>query len=295
MKVVNLNQGTQEWHDWRLAGLGSSESPVIMGISPYKTAHRLFKERRGLVKEDNADRSYIFAQGHKYESIIRTECEKLIGCEMRPLCGEHEEFSYLHASLDGFDVSRGILEAKLVGKEVLKSAKKGEIPEHHNCQMQKQMFVTGIDEGLWFGMDFDRNGVVVPVKADKKYSSVLIEKEHLFWQNLCDNKAPELSEDDYFTPDDISKLADLRELKELIANAQIQSDALEQEIIEAYKHPRIMGAGIKLYKACRSGSLTLTKVPEIAKAIEEIKASLDPKYLENFRGKSTEYWTVKVV
>jgi len=35
MKVVDLEQGTPQWLAWRRAGIGASEAPVIMGLSPW--------------------------------------------------------------------------------------------------------------------------------------------------------------------------------------------------------------------------------------------------------------------
>ena len=37
MRIVNLEQGTKEWLEWRRQGITATESSVILGLSPYKT------------------------------------------------------------------------------------------------------------------------------------------------------------------------------------------------------------------------------------------------------------------
>jgi hypothetical protein len=43
---VELVQGSQEWHLWRLQGIGGSDAATILGQNPYHTAAALMAERR---------------------------------------------------------------------------------------------------------------------------------------------------------------------------------------------------------------------------------------------------------
>ncbi|ORS56222.1 hypothetical protein, partial [Escherichia coli] len=132
-----------------------------------------------------------------------------------------------------------VLEAKLVGKEVLeKASNEGEIPAFHYTQMQHQFLVSGADIGNWFGHDGKKTGIVVPIRADIEFIKRLEEREHRFWDDVMNGKIPALSDRDYLIPKDQRLLAELRDAKELAENAQAQYEALRAQAVQFYKHPK---------------------------------------------------------
>jgi putative phage-type endonuclease len=287
---VELQQGTPEWHAFRLEGLGGSDAPVVEGNSPYRTKLQLFREKRGLpslAEEDNS-KEFIFALGHKTEALIREQFFELTGVYMNPMCAIHEKYAHVRASLDGFDSKKyGVMEAKLVGQAVLSRAREeGKIPDHHFTQIQHQCEVTGADVGHWFGHDGKKNGILITVPADREYIARLLEKEHSFWEDVKAGQVPELSPKDYLVPEDDSLLRQLRDAKELAENAQAHYDSLKEKVISTYKHSRIAGAGIKLFQVERQGSVNYKSIPELK--------SLSEEYLDQFRGKGSTSWTIRL-
>lgn len=202
MQIVELDQNSEAWLEWRKAGIGASEAPVVEGISPYRTIRDLFLEKKGVPRIEDEDKSYIFSLGHKTEGLIRKEFQDLMKVEMNPICLVHPEFGYIRASLDGFDPKFGVLEAKLVGQDVLKNARNGVIPKHHYSQMQHQMETAGCDISQYFAHDGKKSGVLVEVKADKEYIKRLLDLEHNFWRDVQENRIPPLSDRDYLIPED---------------------------------------------------------------------------------------------
>lgn len=289
---IEVTQGTPEWHEWRKLGIGSSEAAVIDGTSPYQTVRELFLVRTGQsVPEEDDSKEFIFAKGHKTEALIRKQFQEKMGVEINPICLRHPQFAYLQASLDGFDSTNGVLEGKLVGKDVLKKAEKdGEIPAHHYTQMQHQFLVSGVDIGNWFGHDGKDVGIVVPVRADLEFIKKLEDQEHQFWDDLKTGKIPALSSRDYLYPDHQGPLTELREAKILAKNSEAAYEALKAEIVKLYKHPKIAGGGVKLFKVARSGTIDWLAIPEIAAVLE----NLTPKYLEGFRRPGSESWSIKI-
>lgn len=248
--------------------------------------------------EEDESKEFIFAKGHKTEILIRQQFQERVGVEINPVCFQHSTYKHLLASLDGFHSSLGVLEAKLVGKEVLALALgEGKIPDHHYTQMQHQFGVSGADVGTWFGHDGKSTGAKIEIRADKEFIMRLQDQEHEFWENTLAGKKPSLSDRDYLIPEDQKLLFELREAKEAVENSQINFERLKAQVISQYKHPRIEGGGLKIYKSIRQGSLNVASVPEIAKAIDKVMKlkKMTPQYLEKFRGKGSESWTVKML
>jgi putative phage-type endonuclease len=303
---VDLVQGSPEWHKWRKTGIGGSDAPVIEGTSPYKTPRTLMLEKLGTISEDEDGNDFIFAKGHKTETMIRKQFRELAGVEMVPFCAQHSKFDYIKASLDGFDSKLGVLEAKLVGADVISLARKdGTIPKHHYTQIQHQLEVTGCDVAQWFGHDGKKAGVIVPVTYDKEFVKRLLDMEHGFWANLKAGTIPALTERDYLYPEDLKLLADLREMKELSENAALQFDELKKNL-DSYGHNKVAGAGVKAFKVTKQGAVKWASIPEVAEAqakieksmseglaeVERIKNNLKPEYVEKFRSAPSSYWSV---
>lgn len=328
MKSVELLQGSPEWHAFRRLGIGGSDAPVVDGSSPYRTLRQLFNEKAGLgASEDSEDKEFIFAKGHKVEALIRAQFQELTGVEMAPLCAVHDKFDHVRASLDGFDPNKfGVLEAKLIGQEVLENARSKKrmkieerIPGHHYTQIQHQLAVTGADVAHWFGHDGKTAGVMLAIKSNKKYQKSLLDQEHRFWDMVMRGEAPPLSDKDYLTPDDLSILNQLYDAKVLMDNAGAEFERLKKLAIETYNHPKIAGSGLKVFKVNRVGSVDPMSIPEVKtaseqaiKAVEETKkaqdaatlalaetmkaamAKLKPDYIERFRSAGSSSWSVTV-
>lgn len=286
MNIVQLVQGSEEWKVWRSGGIGGSDSPVVEGISPYRTPRQLYLEKIGAPAElDEEDNEFIFAKGHKTEGLIREQFRELTKVEMKPVCLVSAKVPCMRASLDGFDSRLGVLEGKLVGHAVLEAARtKKEIPAHHMSQIQHELIVAGADVGHWFGHDGKNTGVLITVQADAKYQRMLILKELDFWNLVQTRNIPPLTDRDYLVPDDIKLLQELRDAKEQAANAQAYYEQIRDRAIDAYKHPRIAGAGIKIFRSERQGSIKYAEIPEIQ--------ALGEGYLNKFRGKGSLSWSV---
>lgn len=291
MNVVSLVQGTPEWRQFRLAGIGGSDAPVVSGDSPYRSPLMLFNEKAlKIVDEEEDEREFIFAKGHKMEKLIRQQFAELTGSPMDPLCAIHDKHDHVRGSFDGFDGKKyGVLEAKYVGKGVLEDARDlGEIPRHHWVQIQHNVEIAGVDLGQWFGHNGD-HGVLIEVKRDAKFIREQLEREHEFWERIKTGNAPALTKLDELTPADLKLLEDLAEAKRLCDNAEAAFEELKEKL-DSYGHPRLRGAGLVCYKSSRQGSIDVKKIPGIKTLLE----SYTERYLEKFRGApSKESWTVR--
>ena len=72
MRVLNLVQGSAEWHKVRSAHFTASEATAMLGLSKHKSRNQLLKEKAtGEVPEVTAQQENIFAAGHEYEAMAR--------------------------------------------------------------------------------------------------------------------------------------------------------------------------------------------------------------------------------
>ena len=51
MKIIPFKQRTPEWYEWRRAGIGASDIPVLTGNSPYTSKRELFLQKKGEGKD----------------------------------------------------------------------------------------------------------------------------------------------------------------------------------------------------------------------------------------------------
>jgi putative phage-type endonuclease len=95
MNVVRMAQGSPEWHAHRRKFRNASETPIVLGISPWTTPHQLWQLKLGLVEQVV---SPAMQRGTELEPVARAAYERQTGHVMQPLVVVDGEYS---ASLDG--------------------------------------------------------------------------------------------------------------------------------------------------------------------------------------------------
>ena len=190
MKFLNLNQGSEEWKEWRKSVVTATDAPIIVGASPYKTPHFLYMQKKGLIPPDMEND--CMKRGSLLEPEARHfyESEKL--CVMEPVVVIHDEHDFLAASLDGLSSDRSvILEIKCNGKANHNLAKKGEICELHKWQMQHQMMVCDVSRCDYLSFDGSK-GVIISYKRDEVMIKRLMKASFDFFICLQTDTEPEL-------------------------------------------------------------------------------------------------------
>lgn len=186
-KIIELIQGSPEWHSWRKDGIGASEAPMVLGLSPYKSAHKLWQEKTGAI-ETKDEGNYIFEKGKEIEARGRAHYELMNDKDCPAMCVEMEDFPFLRASLDGFNAQENFaLELKYVGKNAMGD----EIPPHHMAQLQHQMMVCGAKDITYIRSNDGVKFKADVVKRDDEYIKRLFEAEIKFWQMVQDGIEPD--------------------------------------------------------------------------------------------------------
>src|SRR5689334_11308387 len=98
MKRVPLRQHSPEWDRWRSEGLGASDGPALVGVSPYLTTEKLWEQKTGQASWSQSGHATRWGQSKEPEA--RRLWEDRTGQIFQPACVEHPDYPWLRASLD---------------------------------------------------------------------------------------------------------------------------------------------------------------------------------------------------
>lgn len=164
MQIVNLVQGTPEWHAHRAKHFNASDAPAMMGCSSYKTRSELVKElATGLGQEVDAATQRRFDDGHRFEALARPLAEEIIGEDLSPCVGVNGKFS---ASFDGLTFMHNeAFEHKTLNKALREAMVEGctgeDLPLQYRVQMEQQAMVSGCDRILFMASEWTGDGQLI--------------------------------------------------------------------------------------------------------------------------------------
>lgn len=183
-----MQQSGPIWQQWRQAGIGASDAPIIMGVSPYKTPQELWLEKTG--RRPPFAGNWATERGTRLEPIARHHYEAVTGQIVQPHCREHPDLPWMRASLDGISFEGDlILEIKCPGRADHAQALDGQIPPKYWPQIQHQLAVTGAGICHYWSFDGEK-GALVAARPDREYIAALIERERVFWNCVQEDKEP---------------------------------------------------------------------------------------------------------
>lgn len=189
MRILNLEQGSPDWHKIRKNSIGASDSPSIMGCSPWTNIHELWDQKLGHGKKKS---SAAMQRGHDLEPIARTMFELKTMQDWPPIVAQDEVHDFLIASLDGWNGSE-VLEIKCPGGKDHAIAVQGNIPEKYFPQLQHQMLVTGAD--VCHYVSYSGSAIVhIEVKKNLDYICELL-RRCIRFQELVNQKIKPRMED----------------------------------------------------------------------------------------------------
>lgn len=284
---VDIIQGSPEWHLRRGKHACASDIAAILEEeTAYKTMRDVWFEKSGFGEPEDEDKAFIFARGHEVEAEIRQIFSKHTKIEVKPTCFENGIF---FASLDGYDKALGILEVKLVGKEVLKSIADGILPAHHRIQVQAQLYTSESDKAFYAARAPKvKDPVVVEVGRNEKFIKQMVKKVEAFWETVQSGKVPPLSAADtlFITdPKQVELFNRLKALKTQKDSLDAEYDEIDKLVRALAKHPRVKCGDITISETTRAGSIDYLKIPEVSVLGEE--------YLETFRKKASTFKTIR--
>lgn len=202
MRVVDLEQKSDDWNLWRRSGIGSSDASVLVfGKHFGRSVLQLYKEKLGRLRGKKINPA--MERGNRLEARARQLYEQLTGYRALPLCCVHDTKDHLKASLDGW-VGLGpgqgiVVEIKVPGirwdgSSDHYTALEGEIPEKYVPQLDHALLVTGakVAHYVSYNDEFPRGQQFVPLEhqRDEERLRLLEEIEDLFWAHVLSQNEP---------------------------------------------------------------------------------------------------------
>lgn len=238
MQFISLVQRTPEWHAWRKNGITASESPIILGCSPYKTPWRLWAERTGRLPEPDLSRNPNVQRGVELEDEVRERFAVEHLDMVEPACGEWDENPVFRASFDGLTSDNTPVEIKCpsesVFKDVLARGTESEAYRLYSVQVQHQMLVAGASHGwlVFYCAATDEMREFDIPRDDHVISRIIIEGLK-FFDCVVNNREPPLDpERDVYLPKSEADAAAWRDAAGRYIALQREINALKAKIAD---------------------------------------------------------------
>ena len=233
MKETIKIENEAAWLAMRHNVLTSTEISALYGLSPYKTKFELFHEKRNPLLQ--TEQTEFMKWGNKLESVIAdavAETEKISIKKSDVFVIDRE--LRIGSSFDYFVEDGRVLEIKNVRDIVFSRSwvdANGEIapPMHISLQVQFQMMMLGISEGIVGALVGGNSLKVIHVKADRKIQESMLVKALAFWNDVDENRPPSMTEEEE------NELIE-KEAASIIPDAekQIDADAALEEMVRNY-------------------------------------------------------------
>lgn len=163
MKQLQLEQGSQAWHDARLVHRTASEAPLMMGDSTKGLRNELLRlKKTGESKEVSAwVQRNLYDKGHRLEAQARELLEQDIDEDLFPIVATDDE-GWLLASVDGMTMCGSTLfEHKAWNEELAEMVRSGNLEPEYYWQLEQQLHVTEAEKVIFVVSDGTRNNRVM--------------------------------------------------------------------------------------------------------------------------------------
>lgn len=262
--IVQLKQGTQQWHAYRQSRRNASESAAVLGLSPWMTPYQLWLAKTGRLQ---TPATAAMQRGTDLEPLARAAYELQTGHIMEPLVIEEGPYS---ASLDGMTLDGSlILEIKCPFKgmrsELWEGVSQGQVPQQYVIQIQHQLMVAGADTAhLWV---FDGvQGILHTIERDEMCMQRIRDAWDQFMPYLDSDSPPPLSEGDTHHRSDTGWQQAAQtyiQARQRSEEAAATLDAARAALMSLANHPREQGAGVTVTRYWKQGNIDYKRIPQL--------------------------------
>lgn len=278
-EIIQLEQGSQSWLDYRRSKITATDVSVLMGLNPFKTPYRLYQEKMGLVEPEPENDK--MREGKILEDLARAYFNEVIMDDFKPIVVVND---WKMASLDGMNSRGEILEVKC-GKKSHEQALNKEIAPYYYAQLQWQLHLSGENQVWYLSYRSIQDRIFWRVDRDNAFIEKMIVEAKEFFRRLMEFDPPPLCDRDYVKKDDKDwrMIAHLyNESSRELDICKARNEALRQELIKMSGGQSCRGGGVILTLSTRRGNVDYG-------SIEALK-SID---LDKYRKSSSEVYTIR--
>lgn len=286
-----MEQRSPEWFKARTNRVTGSIVGAILGVAPYMTRvdamRMLVRQREGAEREFKGNIATEWGTNNETGAVVEFEMEAGLTVTPAPFVPYED---WLGASPDGYTSDDGLLEVKcpygLRHDQPPVPFKSAEDQPHYYAQMQIQMLCTG-RRHTWFYQWTPYDTRTERVEYSQEWIDVHLPVLAQFHAEFLaepadDHLAPPRVEID--TPEAHKMVQEWDELAEQLERVtERKKDLLAQMVAMAGEKNAII-AGRKLTLTRKQGAISYGKA---------IKALLPNADLEPYRGKPSDYWSVR--
>jgi putative phage-type endonuclease len=299
MKIVDLIQGSPEWHAHRTNHFNASDAPAMMGVSPYKSRAQLLRETHtGITEAVDAGTQRRFDDGHRFEALARPLAEKLLGEDLYPCVGVSGKLS---ASFDGLTMDESTaFEHKSLNDVIRACQTAADLPIYYRVQMEQQLLVSGAGKCLFMATTWDSDDQCTDERRFMYYSDMDLRRQIVNgWdqfasdldnyqhievaaapvaQAIEDLPALSVSLVGQVTDSNLMQWQGIVKQRIDAINTNLQTD---QDFADAEKMVSFLADGEKKLDLVKEQALSQTRsIDELFRAIDSIKEGMRSKRLE---------------
>lgn len=155
MQIINVQQGSAEWHALRAKHFTASEAPVMMAASSKMRRDELLSMKATGTEREISDwvQTNLFDKGHQQEATARVIVESMIGDELYPATAI-DDMGCLLASFDGMTMMEDTLfEHKMWNASLAAAVRQQELPPEYYWQLEQQLLVSGAERVIFVCSD----------------------------------------------------------------------------------------------------------------------------------------------
>tara|TARA_E500000318_G_scaffold38744_1_gene37346 strand:- start:4882 stop:5844 length:963 start_codon:yes stop_codon:yes gene_type:complete len=194
-ELVNIEQKSPEWFEWRKQGVTATETAAIQGYevadhfdsAEFKTPFKVWARKKGLLSEPDLSRVPAVQYGVANEDKARCWFEDETGLLADPACVTSTVYPGLQASLDGLTIEGIPVELKCPTEkrfdEMLQLQERSPLFEYYWHQLQTQMAVVGAPYGYLVFWRHDREPVCFTVYRNDHYVDPMTKAVEAFYLN----------------------------------------------------------------------------------------------------------------
>ena len=192
-RIIELEQNTPEWLDFRSSHIGGSDAPIICGLSPWCSMEELYLKKTGFGGPDKPMTSKM-QRGHDLEPVARELLYNQTGIKFNPIVVESIEYPFISCSLDGISpCGKVICEIKCPNLITHEEAIIGHVPVYYQMQIQHALMVTGAEYCIYYSYrpEHMQQTALVEIFPNQELIAEILRNEIDFWDRVVNLRMPD--------------------------------------------------------------------------------------------------------